>query len=46
MSRCKQKRLSISLEDYLQINAFLDWWLWSKRSELTLYEKTTKRSRG
>ena len=33
MSRCKQKRSSTSLEDYLQINAFPDW----KKNELTLH---------
>ena len=44
MSRCKQKLLSTSLENYLQINTFSDRWRWSKKSELILYQKATKKS--
>ena len=42
----EQKSLSISLKDYLQINAFLDGWCWSKRSKFKLYQEDTKKSRG
>ena len=45
MNHCKQKRLSISLEDYLQINVFLNWWWLSKKNELTLYQEATKSGR-
>ena len=40
-SPIKQKCLSTSLEDYLQINAFSDRWWWSERSELKLYQEAT-----
>ena len=45
MSRCEQKSSRISLKDYLKINVFPDGWWWSKKSELTLYQEATEKSR-
>ena len=40
----EKKYLNISLENYLQIKVFSDWWYWSKNSELILYKKATERN--